>query len=114
MNSTEQLSIGNLRDVLNHVYDARSKWREIGVQLRINAGTLEAIKKDHQGDCYECLEKLLRVWLRGNDPSPSWKALADALKAPPVQVKVKVVSKHDKGMWSATTCICILSSPNKF
>ena len=91
MNSTEQLSIGNLRDVLNRVYDARSKWCEIGVQLCINAGTLDAIKEDHQGDCGKCLETLLCTWLRGSDPSPSWKALADALKSPPVEVKVKVV-----------------------
>ena len=89
-------------DVFNLMYDARSKWHEIGVQLQINYGTLEAIKKDYRGDCSECLVTLLSTWLRGDDPSPSWKALADALKAPPVQVQVKVISKHDKGMWSAT------------
>ena len=102
VNSSVQLSIHNMRDVLNLVYDARSKWLEIGVQLGIIFGTLEAIREDHPKDCDKCLTELLNTWLKGTNPSPTWKALADALRAKATAVQVKVVSKGEdqEGMWS--------------
>ena len=78
------------------MYDACSKWFEIGVQLGIKHGKLKEIEKNHLGDCGQCLTTLLSTWLYDVDPIPTWKALADALRSRPVQVKV--VSKREKGM----------------
>ena len=70
------------------MWDARSQWFHIGLQLSVGVGNLQAIKKDHQ-ESGERLTEMLLVWLR-TDPSPTWKALVDALNAPSVGVLVQL------------------------
>ena len=48
-------------------------------------GTLDAVKINHREDCDECYTEVLKRWLR-NDLSPTWRALADALRAPSVKM----------------------------
>ena len=79
------LSSGELNTVLNLTWDARSKWYNIGLGLGISVGTLDAVKKDHREYCDECYTEVLKRWLR-NDLSPTWRALADALRAPSVNM----------------------------
>ena len=86
-NSSIKLNDAHLGDILNRLWDARSRWFHIGLQLSVTIGDLEAIKKDHQ-ESGECLREMLLVWLRKTDPSPTWKALVDALNAPSVGVLV--------------------------
>ena len=85
-NNTESHSIGQLNDkdlllVLDKTWDARSRWYHIGLALGIPAGTLDAEKKTHQSDCDDCYTSVLKIWLRGVDPQPTWSALSDALKS---------------------------------
>lgn len=79
----------NLKDVVNSVYPARSRYYNIGLNLGIDIGTLEAIKHDERDQSDPCLIKLLQYWFR-NSP-PSWKALSDALRAPNVGVDVIII-----------------------
>lgn len=59
----------------------RSKWKEIGIKLGIDVGTLDAIEKDYS-KCNECLSEMNKTWLRGNKllPYPTRSAMIMALK----------------------------------
>ena len=80
----------DLGKVLDHIWGARSRWFNLGMQLSVSIGDLEAINSDHQEKSGECLRAMLLKWLRKTDPSPTWKALVDALNAPSVGVLVQL------------------------
>ena len=84
-NSTSQLSISDLRAVVEYLWPARSKWYRIGLFLGIEEGTLETTKKDHRDNSGDCLSALMSTWLKGTDPKPTWRALEDVLKSPPME-----------------------------
>ena len=71
-----------LKDAVNALHSASSKWHQIGVQLDVDTNVLRSIKQESQGDY---LTELLDFWMRNaTDPPPSWRALIDALRAPTV------------------------------
>jgi len=72
-----------LSEVRGALYEARAKWHDIGIELKLPVGTLTAIREDfpHAADC---LKEMCINWLKRIDPSPSWAALAKALESPPV------------------------------
>jgi hypothetical protein len=78
------LSIDNLRDVLKAVWEARSKWYNIGLELGISAGTLDSISKTANQNPDDCITAMIKDWLRNEKPKPSWAAVANALKSPMV------------------------------
>lgn len=88
--STTQLNISSLTTLLTPLWPARCKWFLIGCYLGIEIGTLEAIKKDYRDISEECLVALLTTWLRGTNPIPTWKALVDVLKSPPVGIQLNL------------------------
>ena len=77
------LTTGDLKMVLNSVWDARTKWYNIGIQLDIDVSVLDAIKHDSD-EVDSRLTAMLTNWLKRTTPSPNWEALADALKSPAV------------------------------
>ena len=79
-----QLNDKDLSLVLNKTWDARSRWYHIGLALGIPTGTLDAVKKRCRDDPDECYTEMLKVWLRGVDPLPTWSALSKVLKSPSV------------------------------
>lgn len=79
-----ELTIDDLGDVLEAVWEARVKWFNIGLKLGISAGTLSAIKKNNNQDPDDCLTAMLEYWLNNGKPKPSWAAVAKALKSPMV------------------------------
>ena len=78
------LSIDDLGDILEAVWEARAKWYNIGLKLGVLAGTLNAIKKNNNQDPDDCLTAMLEYWLNNGKPKPSWAAVAKALKSPMV------------------------------
>jgi len=70
----------NLCTVWNEIHDARAKWYDIGIELKIDVPTLKNIKSTYT-DNKDCFREVLKVWLKAVDPKPTWKALVDALKA---------------------------------
>ena len=78
---TGTLTIQDLGTVLNTTWDARSQWLAVGLGLGISMHTLNAIKIDHHGVSGDCYSNVLVEWLRRGDPSPTWRALAEALKS---------------------------------
>lgn len=72
------MAISDLPSVYDAVYDARVKWYEIGMVLKVDIATLDTISNDAKGTD-NCLRKMLQEWLQtGKDKT--WKALADALR----------------------------------
>ena len=74
----------DLAEVLREVYDARTKWYNIGLELKINPADLDAIRFQYRDNPDECFRELLSRWLRQGDPKPTWVVLANALESPTV------------------------------
>ena len=81
---TSSLNSGDLSKVRNVLWDARSKWYDIGVELEFKVGDLDAIKCAHRDDVGQCLTDMIARWLSRNDPKPYWTTLCDALLKPAV------------------------------
>ena len=67
--------------VLDAVWDGRAKWYNIGLQLGLVAGTLDAVRQTKNNDTDECFTAALKEWLRRGDLHPSWTSLAKSLRA---------------------------------
>ena len=63
------------------VWKGRPKWYNIGLQLRLVAGTLDAIRQTKNNDTDDCFTTVLKEWLRRGDLQPSWTSLAKSLRA---------------------------------
>ena len=74
----QQLSVDDLPKVMEELNDTRAKWYNIGLQLSISVGTLDAIKEQYS-DPSHCLRETLKTWLN-TCPSPTWKNIIDALR----------------------------------
>ena len=75
-----ELSIDDLGDVLEAVWEARAKWYNIGLKLGISVGTLDSIESSNQNSG-RCLTAMIKDWLKNGKPKPSWAQLAKALKS---------------------------------
>ena len=71
-----------LKAAINALYSVRPKWYNIGVQLDIPTFQLKIIERK-SSDLMDQLRDMLGYWI-SNNPSPSWRDLADALKTPSV------------------------------
>ena len=63
------------------LFQARAKWRRIGIELNLVPGTLDAIQLMSL-DPADWLEKVLTEWL--NKETATWRELVDTLKSVPV------------------------------
>ena len=69
----------NIKDVQGLVWNARTKWSNLGLELGINVTDLEVIEKDNRSDVDTCFKKMLLMWLKMVNPLPSWEGLVSAL-----------------------------------
>ena len=76
----EYLCIDNTRELLDLLWDYRSKWNLLGIQLGIDDSTLEAIDMD-QRKTENALVEVIKKWLRRVDPRPTRSALTMALQS---------------------------------
>ena len=81
---THALGINNLSDVLETVWEARSKWYNIGLKLGTSSGTLDSISSKGRDDPDLCITPMIKDWLNNGNPQPTWAAVAKALKSPMV------------------------------
>ena len=61
------------------VLSLASKWKNLGLLLVIDIGTLDKIEHDYKM-ADDCLREMLRAWLKQVNPPPSWQTLADAVE----------------------------------
>ncbi len=79
--ASDCLNQSDLKQVYNVVFEARAKWRRIGLQLELIHGDLEAIDS-HYRNPDDQLEQVLAKWLKGGEAT--WRQLMEALYSVPV------------------------------
>ena len=67
-----------LWELMNELYDVRTKWKLIGLGLLIPESDIDAIS----GTPQHCLQSLLSNWLKRLEPLPTWDRLVTVLKSP--------------------------------
>ena len=114
-----QLKIEDLKIVVNEVWDARSKWVNIGIQLNLIKTDLDAIKEANSSDIGNCFTEMLSLWLKQVNPPPTWSALVTALREPPVglqqlseMIAKKYVFKDSSNAPSVSAEVAKLSFPH--
>ncbi len=83
--------------VLNALYEARTKWNSIGLELGMNHSDLAAIKQRNREDPDECFKELLNQWLTRTNPKPTWEAVVRALESQTVgygQLAERIKEEH--------------------
>ena len=65
---------------MEELNDTRAKWYDIGLQLGVSVGTLNAIKKDYNSTS-DCLRETLTKWLKTCPSVPTWNSIVDALRS---------------------------------
>ena len=77
---------------MNELCDVRTKWKLIGLGLRLPPSDLDAMR----GDSLECLQNSLSQWLKEIDPLPTWDALIAVLRSRVVGEKKKAQELEEK------------------
>eukprot|EP00731_Ephydatia_muelleri_P005819 Em0003g67a len=82
--SGDLLGEDDLVDVVEEVMDVASKWRSLGLALRLKAAELDTISSKNHTDPTECLRDMLLAWLQQRYDSkrfgpPSWRILCQAI-----------------------------------
>ena len=72
--------LNSLPDLLNKLWNARSKWYNIGLGLGVSAGELDSI--DQKREPGDCLREVLIKWLKKRTPRKS--QLIEALREPSI------------------------------
>ena len=93
------MTIRDLTTVHRAVWSARTKWKNIGIELDISCVDLDTIGEIHRYDIGRCLTEMLALWLKRVNSPPTWTELVAALQEPVIgygdlaeQVKSKYVS----------------------
>ena len=67
----------------NEIHDARTKWYDIGIELKVDVSTLKTIESMYSNS-KDCLREVITEWLKAVHPKPTWRSLVDALRKPVV------------------------------
>ena len=99
-----ELSIGDLVYVRDEIYNARTKWYDIGLHLRIPVDDLDAIRRDPTLMVGDPLCEVLKHWLKtAVEPKPTWSALIEALRSRTVREDA-LASELEKKYCPAADC----------
>ena len=78
------LTEADLADVQRALWEGRAKWYNLGLELGLTAGTLDAIQQTNVNNVDNCFRNMLKEWLRKTELVPTWSSLARALREAPV------------------------------
>ena len=93
-----------MKSARSALFPVRAKWRNIGIELDIDSGTLDSIDSSYHYDHNECLTRMLEHWLKQIEQvsPPSWDVLADTLESSPIgerqlaeQIRQKYCAPHE-------------------
>jgi ankyrin repeat protein/serine/threonine protein kinase len=84
---TAKLDIDDLFEVVSELQPVITRWKHIGLALRLSQGQLKKIEKEHKDDLDDCLSDTLSLWLNKSYKTekvgePTWKLLAKAVSRP--------------------------------
>ena len=74
----------DLADVQRRLYVVKTEWYNLGLELGQRVSTLDSIDTKYSGDPSQCFRQVLKEWLKGVNPPPTWQAMVNALKSPTV------------------------------
>ena len=77
------LGPNDLRNVQRILWEARTQWYNLGLELDITPDSLDSIELANSGKPDRCFRAMLTKWLREHQ-RPTWSALAEALRSPSV------------------------------
>ena len=78
-----QLDIDDFRDVQEAIWEARPKWYNIGVRLKLEVSDLDAIDAESGIDLEEKFNRMIKSWLK-RSASSTWTDMCESLKHPTV------------------------------
>ena len=90
----------DLPDVLEELHGTESKWKTIGVHLKLPVSYLKEIETDHRGDHEECSLEMQIAWLRSK--KATWKSLVEVLTKSSVGFEEKAATIESKKLSSGT------------
>ena len=73
-----------MREVQDLFWDVRAEWKNIGLGLGIDAGTLASIERTNRMVVEDCFYALLELWLRNDSPKPTRSAMIEVLHSKPL------------------------------
>ena len=81
MSSLDRLKVTDLQKVQSDLWNARTRWRNLGDALGIHASSIDSIAMKHREDPVNCFREMLSEWLRGGSTPPrTWNTLVAALR----------------------------------
>ena len=79
--SNKSLCLSDLSKARDALYDVRSKWENIGIELLLSKNDTDAIKRQHPSlNPLDCLTEMLSIYLKRKILEPSWDKIIAALK----------------------------------
>ena len=96
----EKPELAEITEFVTPCYAAH--WRTIGIQLHITCGRLDAIEQEHPSDTFKCCDKMLEIWLEG-DENASWEQLITTI----ISLK-RVRAFHKKGLYAYYLNYCLI------
>ena len=109
-NTTGLLTPDNMRMVLDLTFPYRTKWRQIGIELGIDIGKIDAIEANRRM-VEDCLTDLISHWLRNTKPKPTRGALTAVLQSEHVSGNNKNNRDHP---WENSAYGIIIAQITKF
>ena len=76
--STPSSSTLSLPSAYKLVFPLGAEWKNLGLFLNLDEGTLDKIEHDYK-KANDCLREMLSTWLKKVTPPPSWETLAEAI-----------------------------------
>ena len=77
---SDYLTIADLGDLYIATFDARIKWRNFLLVLKISSDTIDSIGKEWGNNPDDCYREGLKEWLKGGERS--WENIVKALSSP--------------------------------
>ena len=95
------LNEDDLADVQEELHGTESKWKTIGIQLKLPIQCLEKIEEEKKGDPEECSIEMQIAWLRSK--KATWKSLVEVLRKSLVGFEEKARAIEKKILFSGNT-----------
>ena len=76
----EQLSLDDLRHIIEALIEVKHKWLQIGIQLGLSPSTLECIEGQCSTNFDKALYEMIKEWLKLSDQPHTWNDIVHALR----------------------------------
>ena len=76
----QQLTVDDLRVLMEELNNVSSKWYDVGMYLGVSVGRLDVIKKQYS-DLTDCFRETLKTWLQTCVPPPTWVNIVEVLRS---------------------------------